>query len=53
MMISSVLLGLKALVNSTDKMHTLNYWPVLIFFGCKIPVLFVSVLWGYRQEGFT
>lgn len=30
MMVSSFLFGLKALVNSTDKMYMLNYWPVLI-----------------------
>lgn len=40
-------------MNSTDEMHVLNYWPMLIFSGCKIAVLVVSVLWEYRQEGFT
>lgn len=52
MMVSSFLFGLKALVNSTDKMYMLNYWPVLILFGSKIDVLFVSVLWGHRQGSF-
>lgn len=52
MIVSSFLFGLKALVNSTDKMYMLNYWPVLILFGSKIDVLFVSVLWGHRQGSF-
>lgn len=51
--LDDIFISVRSLVNSTDKMNVLNYCPTLIFFGCKIAVLFVSVLWGYRQESFT